>query len=244
MGKKENLDRVLLQKEIFGDELFIHADNIRRTKVVYEEEMPEPVKVKEAVISFDENLSPESALQKLYEQTCNCQACRLGSTRNKYVFGVGNPTATVMLIGEGPGADEDAQGEPFVGRAGKLLNDILKAIKFEREEVYIANIVKCRPPGNRVPSPDEVDQCIPYLHKQIDIVKPKLILCLGTTAANCLLQKKDTLGRMRSNVFAFRDIKVMVTYHPAALLRNPGWKRDTWADVQAFRKLYDELENK
>jgi uracil-DNA glycosylase len=243
MSKRENIEKVLLQKEIFGDELFIHADKIRRTQVVYDE----PVhveKVSDTIITFDENLPPEKALEKLYEQTCNCQNCRLGSTRNKYVFGVGNPKATVMLIGEGPGADEDAQGEPFVGRAGKLLNDILKAIKFEREEVYIANIVKCRPPGNRVPSPDEVEQCIPYLYKQIDIVKPQLILCLGTTAANCLLQKKDTLGRMRSNVFAFRDIKVMVTYHPAALLRNPGWKRDCWTDVQAFRKLYDELENK
>lgn len=244
MGKKENLVKVLLQKEIFGDELFIQADKIRRTQVVYEEEpVATEKKVSETVVSYDENLPPEKALEKLYEQTCNCQNCRLGSTRNKYVFGVGNPNAKVMLIGEGPGADEDAQGEPFVGRAGKLLNDILKAIKFEREEVYIANIVKCRPPGNRVPSPDEVDHCIPYLHKQIDIVKPRLILCLGTTAANCLLEKKDTLGRMRGNVFAFRDIKVMVTYHPAALLRNPGWKRDCWTDVQAFRKLYDELEN-
>jgi DNA polymerase len=243
MGKKEILDKVLLQKEIFGDELFIPAGRIRKTQIVYDEPV-QAQKVAENSFSYTDNLSPEKALQKMYEETCNCQNCRLGSTRNKYVFGIGNPTATVMLIGEGPGADEDAQGEPFVGRAGKLLNDILKAIKFEREDVYIANIVKCRPPGNRVPSPDEVEQCIPYLHKQIDIVKPQLILCLGTTAASCLLQKKETLGKMRLHVFSFRDIKVMVTYHPAALLRNPGWKRDCWTDVQAFRKLYDELENK
>jgi DNA polymerase len=240
MSKKENLEKILLQKEIFGDVLFIPVDRLKRTEVVYDAPV-QVQKVSDDTVSFEENLPPEKALQKLYEQSCNCQNCRLGASRNKYVFGVGNPTATVMLIGEGPGADEDAQGEPFVGKAGKLLNDILKAIKFEREEVYI---VKCRPPGNRVPDPDEVAQCIPYLHKQIEIVKPRLILCLGTTAANCLLKKKDTLGRMRSNVFAFGDIKVMVTYHPAALLRNPGWKRDCWTDVQAFRKLYDELENK
>ena len=166
----------------------------------------------------------------------------MGKTRNKFVFGVGNPNAKVMAIGEGPGADEDKLGEPFVGRAGKLLNDILKAIKFTREEIYIANVVKCRPPNNRTPLPNEMDTCMPYLVKQIELIKPKLILCLGLTAAQAILKKKDSLTKMRGEVFEFQNAKVMVTYHPAALLRNPNWKRGCWEDVQKFRKLFDELD--
>jgi len=167
--------------------------------------------------------------------------CQLGDTRKNFVFGTGNPSAEVLILGEGPGAEEDEQGLPFVGRAGKLLNDILKAIKFERDEVYIANIVKCRPPGNRVPSPDEMQKCMPYLKKQIELVNPKLILCVGLTAAHGLLLNKDSLTSLRGKVFDLDGRKVMVTYHPAALLRNPNWKRGCWEDVQAFRKLYDEL---
>jgi DNA polymerase len=146
-----------------------------------------------------------------------------------------------MCIGEGPGADEDAQGLPFVGRAGRLLTDILKAINFSREEVYIANVVKCRPPGNRTPLPVEMDTCLPYLKKQIELIKPKVILCLGLTAAQAILKKKDSLTNMRGKIFDFENAKVMVTYHPAALLRNPNWKRSCWEDVQNFRKLYNEL---
>jgi len=180
-------------------------------------------------------------LNDLNNLICNCQKCQLGSTRNKFVFGSGNSNADAMVIGEGPGADEDAQGLPFVGRAGKLLTDILKAINFSRDEVYIANIVKCRPPGNRTPYPQEMDTCIPYLKKQIELIKPKVILCLGLTAAQGLLKKKDSLTSMRGKIFEFENIKVMVTYHPAALLRNPNWKRGCWEDVKKIRKLYDEL---
>ena len=161
--------------------------------------------------------------------------------RNKFVFGTGNPNAEVMVVGEGPGAEEDKQGLPFVGRAGQLLTNMLKAIKFEREEVYIANIVKCRPPGNRTPLPDEMDTCMPYLKKQYELIKPKLILCLGLTAARGLLKKRDSLTNLRGKIFEFEDAKVMVTYHSAALLRNPNWKKDCWVDLQKFRKLYDEL---
>ncbi len=181
-------------------------------------------------------------LDKLNDLICNCQKCQLGATRNKFVFGSGSPEADVMVIGEGPGADEDAQGLPFVGRAGKLLTDILKAINFSRDEVYIANVVKCRPPGNRTPNPQEMDTCLPYLKKQIEIIKPKLILCLGLTAAHGLLKKKESLTSMRGKVFEFENAKVMVTYHPAALLRNPNWKRGCWEDVQQFRKLYDQAK--
>jgi DNA polymerase len=172
---------------------------------------------------------------------CTCVKCPLGATRTKFVFGVGNPRATLMLIGEAPGADEDAQGEPFVGRAGQLLNKILEAIRFTREEVYICNIVKCRPPGNRKPAPEEVEQCIPYLRKQIALVRPKLILCLGLTAAENLLHTSEGLGKLRGRVLQYEGIPLMVTYHPAALLRNPNWKRPAWEDVQAARKLHDEL---
>lgn len=170
-----------------------------------------------------------------------CHKCPLEKTRNNLVFGSGNPKAKVMVIGEAPGAEEDLQGKPFVGRAGKLLTDILAAIKFSREEVYITNILKCRPPGNRNPLPSEMEVCIPYLHRQIEMIKPKLILCLGLISASGLLNLKLSLGKMRGNVYELGKAKVMVTYHPAALLRNPQWKRAAWEDVQQFRKLYDDM---
>jgi DNA polymerase len=180
-------------------------------------------------------------LQSLDAQICNCVKCGLGYTRTKFVFGVGNPHATLVLIGEAPGADEDAQGEPFVGRAGQLLNKILEAINFKREDVYICNILKCRPPGNRKPQAEEVEQCLPYLKKQIELIKPKLIVCLGLTAAEYLLGARGSLASLRGKTFTFEGTPVMVTYHPAALLRDPAWKRPTWEDVQAMRKFHDEL---
>jgi DNA polymerase len=189
-----------------------------------------------------EDWEKTKTLNDLYGLIKDCTKCPLHKSRNKFVFGVGNPEADILVVGEGPGAEEDKQGEPFVGRAGKLLNDILKAIKFEREEVYIANIVKCRPPGNRTPVIDEMEACFPYLGKQIELIKPKLILALGLTAAQGLLRKKDSLTNMRGNVYDYKGIKTMVTYHPAALLRNPNWKRGCWEDVQKFRKLYDEMQ--
>lgn len=176
-----------------------------------------------------------------------CIKCNLCETRKNFVFGTGSPNADVMVIGEAPGADEDEKGEPFVGRAGKLLTDILKAINFSREEVFICNILKCRPPENRNPTPEEILKCEPYLLKQIELIKPKLILCVGTFAGQTMLRVKETLGRMRGKIYklTFGDIKVkaMVTYHPAALLRNPNWKKPTWEDVQLFRKEYDKEKN-
>ncbi|HEX2867204.1 MAG TPA: uracil-DNA glycosylase [Ignavibacteriales bacterium] len=180
-------------------------------------------------------------LSELRDFMLECHKCPLEKTRTNLVFGSGNPKAKVMVIGEAPGAEEDLQAKPFVGRAGKLLTDILAAIKFSREEVYITNILKCRPPGNRNPLPSEMEVCIPYLHRQIEIIKPKLILCLGLISASGLLNLKLSLGKMRGNVYEFGKAKVMVTYHPAALLRNPEWKRAAWEDVQKFRKLYDEM---
>jgi uracil-DNA glycosylase family 4 len=182
-----------------------------------------------------------ASLAEFESQIRDCVKCPLGQTRTNFVFGVGNPQATLMLIGEAPGAEEDAQGEPFVGRAGQLLNKILEAIHFKREEVYICNILKCRPPGNRKPAGEEIDLCLPYLKKQIALIRPKLILCLGLTAIENLLQTTESLTALRGRVLTHDGIPVMVTYHPAALLRNPNWKRPAWEDLQAARKLHDEL---
>lgn len=173
----------------------------------------------------------------------NCQDCPLGATRSNFVFGVGNPNAKIMVIGEAPGADEDAQGEPFVGRAGQLLTKILQAIGLERNDVYICNILKCRPPGNRRPLPEEVDECEPYLIKQIEIIKPEFILALGLTAVDTLLKKKHKMADTRGILTEYRGIKMIVTYHPAALLRNPNLKKPTWEDVQLLKKLLDEYMN-
>lgn len=182
-----------------------------------------------------------ASLDELNKQICECQKCPLGATRTKFVFGVGNPHATLMFIGEAPGADEDAQGEPFVGRAGQLLTKIIEAINFKRSDVYICNIVKCRPPNNRKPTPEESETCKPYLKKQIELVKPKVIVCLGLTAAENLLGTTESMSKLRGRVMTYEGVPVMITYHPAALLRNPNWKRPTWEDVQAVRKLHDEL---
>lgn len=192
-------------------------------------------------LSSNEPWAELQDLQQLKSAICTCQKCSLGATRTKFVFGVGNPNANLVLVGEAPGADEDQQGEPFVGRAGQLLNKILEAINFKREEVFICNILKCRPPNNRDPLPEEVAFCEPYLWKQLELIKPKLILCLGRIAAQVLLKTNASLTSMRGTVHDYRGIRLMVTYHPAALLRNPNWKRPAWEDVQQVRKLYDEL---
>ncbi|MCX6132358.1 MAG: uracil-DNA glycosylase [Ignavibacteriales bacterium] len=181
-------------------------------------------------------------VSSLNAQICTCMKCALGSTRIKFVFGVGNPNADIVFVGEAPGADEDAQGEPFVGRAGQLLNKILEAIHFKREDVYICNILKCRPPNNRDPLPEEVDSCEPYLWKQLELLKPKIIVCLGRIAGQTLLRTNETLGNLRGKVHNYRGIKLVVTYHPAALLRNPNWKKPTWEDIQWIKKMHDEMK--
>jgi uracil-DNA glycosylase len=184
----------------------------------------------------------------LDEKINKCTKCSLHSTRKNFVFGTGNHGARLMLIGEAPGADEDEQGKPFVGRAGKLLTDILKAINFEREDVFICNILKCRPPGNRNPMPEEIAKCEPYLLKQIELIKPDFILCLGAYAGQTMLRTKEPLGKMRGKFFNFEyqghAAKLMVTFHPAALLRNPNWKRPVWEDVKLLRSEYDKEKEK
>lgn len=193
---------------------------------------------------FAEDWEESRSLTELESKINKCTKCRLGSTRKNFVFGAGNPSADVVVIGEAPGGDEDEQGVPFVGRAGKLLTDILVAIKFSREDVFICNIIKCRPPANRNPLPDEIKQCEPYLLKQLKIINPSFILCVGTFAAQTLLKTKEPLGKLRGKFFDYevegKQIKTLITYHPAALLRNPNWKKPTWEDVQLFKKEYDK----
>lgn len=168
----------------------------------------------------------------------DCTRCKLHTLgRTQVVFGVGNPEADLMFVGEAPGADEDSQGIPFVGRAGQLLTRIIEAIELKREDVYIANVIKCRPPGNRNPEQDEVDTCEPFLFQQIDLIKPKVIVALGKFAAQSLLRTLDPISRLRGRVYDYRGAKLIPTFHPAYLLRNPASKREVWEDMKVVRDL-------
>jgi uracil-DNA glycosylase family 4 len=178
-----------------------------------------------------------SSLEELRAEIGDCQRCKLAPTRKNIVFGQGNPNARLMFVGEAPGADEDVQGEPFVVRAGQLLTKIIEAIGMKREEVYIANVIKCRPPGNRNPEPDEVEQCEPFLFRQIDTIKPKVIVALGKFAAQSLLRTSDPITRIRGREYKYRDAILMPTYHPAYLLRTPSAKREVWEDMKRVRAI-------
>lgn len=184
-------------------------------------------------LSRDERIA---RLSSIAEQVAACTRCQdLADTRTQTVFGVGNPEAEIMFVGEAPGADEDKQGEPFVGRAGKLLNKIIEASGLTREEIYICNILRCRPPGNRTPNPIEAGNCREFLDAQIDAVDPKYIVCWGSCAAHNLLDTKVAIGKMRGKFFDYKGIKVLCTYHPSYLLRSPGAKKLVWEDMQFFR---------
>lgn len=180
-----------------------------------------------------QEISAAATLDILRDEVADCTLCEeLASTRTQTVFGVGNPQARLCLLGEAPGADEDRLGEPFVGRAGKLLNKILEACKLQREDVYILNMIKCRPPGNRNPLPEEVTNCSRYLLRQLQLIKPEFICCLGAVAAQNLLETTTAIGRLRGKVHDYHGIKVVCTYHPAYLLRNPAAKKLTWEDMK------------
>jgi uracil-DNA glycosylase len=186
-----------------------------------------------------EPTEPRIALQVIRDDLgADCSRCKLHTLgRTQVVFGVGSPNADLMFVGEAPGADEDIQGEPFVGRAGQLLTKIIEAIGLRRDDVYIANVIKCRPPGNRNPEPDEVEQCQPFLFRQIDTVKPKVIVALGKFAAQCLLRTNDPITRIRGREFKYRDAILIPTYHPAYLLRTPSAKREVWEDMKRVRAI-------
>jgi DNA polymerase len=257
-----NIQQVLIQeKGLFGDTLYVDPEPegkepeeqpmpARKKTTVGEEGpdlfgfvVPKATPQQEQLPSYpNEPWVSARSLAELDSIICDCVKCPLGQTRTKFVFGVGSPDADIVFIGEAPGADEDAQGEPFVGRAGQLLNKILEAIRFKREDVYICNILKCRPPNNRDPEPVEIDTCEPYLWKQLELLKPKIIVCLGRIAAITLLRINESLNNMRGKLYSYRGVKVLVTYHPAALLRNPQWKKPTWEDVQFLRKIYDQMK--
>ncbi len=195
-------------------------------------------------LSLQEKLENCTSLEELRNLCAESEQLKTDLEGTNLVFGVGNPDADLMIVGEAPGLNEDQQGEPFVGAAGKLLNKILTAIEFDRGDIYIANILKHRPPDNRNPTTEERQRSLPFLLRQIDLISPKIILCLGKVAGATLLNKNDALKNMRGQFHPFRGAELSVTYHPAALLRNPNWKRPAWKDVQAVRKRYIELGGK
>ena len=205
-------------QDLFGDELYLN-----KTKN-----------------PLEKNKNAKSDLDIFCKEISECQKCMLGATRNKFVFGIGDPQANLMLVGEAPGAEEDRLGEPFVGRAGKLLDKILSAINRSRaKDVYICNVIKCRPPNNRDPLVSEVEQCEPYLLKQIEIMRPKLIVALGRVAGTTLLKVEQPLKDMRGKLHDYFGTPLIVTYHPAALLRNSNFKPATWEDFKWIRSILD-----
>jgi DNA polymerase len=196
------------------------------------EKVPQTIKKIKA-----DSKNKEEQLKNVCQKMANCQLCQLAKTRHNLVFGDGNPHAQIVFVGEAPGADEDEQGLPFVGRAGQLLTDIIvKGMKLERKDVYICNILKCRPPGNRNPLPDEISMCEPFLKKQLQIISPKIICALGTFAAQTLLKTDIPISALRGRFHSYEGIKLMPTYHPAYLLRNPAAKKSVWEDVQMIMK--------
>ena len=219
--------------------------DITLSKVEIEEEVISPRKsrISESLTGAEPALIPGSdpenkveALKVIREEIGECTRCALHKERHTIVFADGSPDARLMFVGEGPGADEDAQGLPFVGRAGQLLNNMIVAMGLKREEVYIANIVKCRPPQNRTPEPEEANTCVQFLNKQIKVVRPEVIVALGATAATYLLGQRQPLAGLRGRVHGFRGTKLIVTYHPAFLLRDPRQKKEAWADLQIAMK--------
>lgn len=220
-----------------------HVEDLKRLGFVYDEPSVRPVVsaplASRETVKATNPLSPSmGSLEDIRAVIGDCTRCKLSAGRNKIVFGVGNPQADLVIVGEAPGRDEDQQGEPFVGRAGKLLTDIIAAIGLSRGDVYICNVIKCRPPENRNPEPDEVETCSPFLKAQIQAIRPKLLCALGKFAAQTLSNSDTPISKLRGEFFDFAGIPTMVTYHPAYLLRNPAAKKDVWEDM---KKLHAEL---
>jgi DNA polymerase len=214
--------------------------DIRNEKMIPSSVSPGVGTVHEGVLPYRQGTISQSGvsnLQEIRSELGNCQRCKLARTRRTLVFGEGNSKASLMLIGEGPGYDEDVQGKPFVGRAGQLLTKILQAIAIQRDEVYITNIIKCRPPQNRNPEPDEIESCYPFLLKQIQAIQPRIICALGTFAAQTLLKTDDKITSLRGRTYTFSGIQIFPTYHPAYLLRNPEKKREVWEDMKKIAKV-------
>jgi uracil-DNA glycosylase len=230
-----DLDRNKLQTELLHAVKGIKGQMVNQNSLSVGmdwKKMPQEIKKVKAA-----STEKEEQLTKICQEMANCRLCQLAKTRHNLVFGDGNPNAQIVFVGEAPGADEDEQGLPFVGRAGQLLTDIIvKGMKLERKEVYICNILKCRPPGNRNPLPDEISKCEPFLKKQLQIISPKIICALGTFAAQTLLKTDIPISALRGRFHSYEGIKLMPTYHPAYLLRNPSAKKPVWEDVQMIMK--------
>jgi uracil-DNA glycosylase len=203
--------------------------------------VPAPAAAARAGGSAALDLATVPSLEVLRDLALPCTRCRLAATRTQVVFGEGDPTAELVVVGEAPGAEEDRTGRPFVGRAGKLLDLLLASIGFPRESVYICNVLKCRPPANRNPEPAEVQACSPYLLRQVELVRPRVILACGAFAAQTLLDTSVPIGRLRGGSHAYGGVPLVPTYHPAALLRNPGWIRPVWEDLQRLRTVLDAV---
>jgi len=259
--KRSELGKIarLLKESLDEEKMWGEAEVLlRKMKVRLEQKQNQnknQVKV-EVKVKNDNSTAPEpsvqggTALEEYRKEICSCQKCPLGKTRINFVFGVGDPRATLMFVGEGPGYDEDRKGEPFVGKAGQLLTKIIEAMGLKRQDVYIANIVKCHPMvdpvnpekrGNdRPPSAEEIAACLPYLQKQIELIKPKFICALGTWAAKTLLETETGISKLRGRFFDYKGIRLMPTYHPAALLRNPALKKDVWEDMKMIMAAMKE----
>ena len=228
-------EEVLHELALLRDLGFTHLDLSRPVSRAVADTADLPEELSSTTQNFDDATGPWDALTA---ETHNCHACKLAGTRTNVVFGVGNPNADLMFIGEAPGRDEDLKGEPFVGRAGQLLTDIIKAMKLTRDDVYIANVVKCRPPENRNPEPDELDACRPFLQRQVALIQPKVIVALGKFGLQSLTEKAYSISAVRGQWLDYKGIKLMPTYHPAYLLRTPSAKKEVWADM---KKVMAEL---
>ncbi len=242
-------DKVDLERKLGVN--YLQLDPIIKDSMPYEEDVISQPLVPESVCdnldTFNEETNVELSrsekveeLRKLEEQVKRCTKCELCNNRTNVVFGTGDPDADLMFVGEAPGYYEDEQGEPFVGKAGQLLTKIIESIGMKRSDVYIANILKCRPPENRNPSADEIVMCSPHLIKQIEIIRPKIICALGTFAAQTLLDTKESIGKLRGKFFEYQSTKFLATYHPAYLLRNPDDKKKVWADIKKVRDFLQE----
>ncbi len=257
--KKTIIDEVIqfieTEKELYGafTPTYVQPDDLKnQSKEVVTPEvstktepvLPEQEKELPKELTLAEKLKQCTTLEALKELCDENRDLKTDLENTNLVFGVGNPAADLMIIGEAPGEQEDIQREPFVGPAGQLLDKILDAINFNRSDIYIANILKHRPPENRNPNDEERKRSLPYLLRQIELIQPKVILCVGKISGTTLLQKDDALKNLRGTFHKFNNADLTVTYHPAALLRNPNWKRPTWEDVQMVRKRYDELGGK
>lgn len=237
---QEIADFLQQYKNVYGPSVYLEGEwaeqqEIKTTPALQPKQAPKPIQRRPVL----KQRSPE--LQACYDEIKDCTACDLSKSRKNFVFGYGHPQAKIMLIGEAPGREEDETGIPFVGAAGKLLDKMLQAIGIVRDDVFIANVLKCRPPQNRDPLPDEVVRCEPYLKKQLEIIRPAILISLGRISGQTLLRSRASLSELRREVHEYNGIPLLVTYHPSALLRNPRWKQESWQDLKKLKGMFDAL---